>query len=407
MLALVFTALFLLTAFNYYFGRSVFYPAFVFCAAWTLALLCLLVSGDMFFPLSAETLSIYIWGAFAFSVGSAVAKSVPFSPSLPKRAQPNKIFSLVLAALLVAFPFFVQWMVGLAANHPAEFFLQSARTSFVELMGEGPEKYNPQYHFFVNLLSIAPMFALIAWAERKGHTKRSVLIVVMVIAYHITTGARSSVIQLLLGLLCIEWLVAGRLKFKTLATIGVSILVIFGALATIVHEQKGGGFTELVGYIGGPPVAFDRVVRDPRIVPHNLTAASFFIENASKLGIKVDVPPRTADFVPTGPDRNDNVFTIYFGYIDVGMWLGCFLVAVQAFLITLIYRTALSKNKIAMVVYAYLFSCVALTTFSDWIMGTLNISLKLFALAWLLYAFPIAKARFARNLHESAKPQFS
>jgi oligosaccharide repeat unit polymerase len=413
MILLAFTALLLLTALNYYLGRSFFYPAFVFCATWTLSLFCLLVSGSMFFPLAPETLFIFMCGAFSFTIGCAAGKFFPLEIRPPgKQFEPKKIISLLITLLVVSFPFYLVWLLGMVADHPADFFLQSTRDSFVELVDMGPEKYTPQYVFFINLLGLASLVAIVAWLERKGRNKRAFLAAIIAILYFVSTGGRSTVIQLLLSLLCIEWLMVRRLRFKTVAAVATLILLIFGTLAVLVHtksdemtlgERVSVALNEFVGYTGGPLVAFDRVVREPNIVPHTPNAAVFFIETANKLGMKVEVPAHQTEFVHTGPDRRDNVFTIYFHYFDAGMPIAFFLIAVQAFLLGLAYRFALDRNKIAVMIYAYLFPCVAMTTFVDWLTATINPLLKMIAFAWFLYSFPPLKSRFARFIHGAAQ----
>lgn len=399
MLALVFIVLLLLTGLNYYLGRSIFYPAFAYCATWTLALFCLLASGSMFFPLSADTLSIFMWGAVAFTLGSAAGK-IPRINASPQPKEPSGVISISIFALVLAFPFYVPWIISLIAENSEEFFLTAARHSLVEIASNGPSQFTPQYVFFMTLLFLAPILALLAWMERKGHTKRALLAVMIAFAYHALTGARSALIQLLLSLLCAEWLTLKKLKLKMLVAVVLLSITIFGSLALFVHGSNPSD--ELIGYIGGPLVAYDRVVREPKSVPHNLTAASFFLERASRLGLKVDPPSRESAFVATGPNREDNVFTIYFAYINVGMVVGCLLLFWEAFLLCLIYRSAVQGSKIAIAVYSLFFSYIAMTTFSDWLLGTLDASLKLTLLTAAFYYFLPIKARFGRFIHAIA-----
>lgn len=404
MLTLVFTVLLLLTALNFYLGKSIFYPAFAYCAAWTIALFCLLVSGSMFFSLSAETLSIFMWGAIAFTLGCS-AGTFPQIKSSPQPKEPKGVITVCIFALVVAFPFYVPWIISLIAENSEEFFLTAARKSLVEMASNGPSQFTPQYVFFMTVLFLAPILALLAWMERKGHTKRAVLAVAVAFSYHALTGARSALIQLLLSLLCAEWLTVKKLKLKMLTAVFLLAVTIFGSLAVLVHGSN--AFDELLGYIGGPLVAYDRVVRDPQIVPHNLTAASFFLERASRAGLPVDPPSRESKFVATGKNREDNVFTIYFAYINVGMVVGCLLLFWEAFLLCLIYRSAVQGSKIAIAVYSLFFSYIVMTTFSDWLLGTLDASLKLTFLTAAFYYFAPLKARFGRFIHRAAQDRIN
>jgi len=398
MLLLVFIVLLLLAALNLYLGKSIFYPAFVYCATWTLALFCLLVSGNMFFALSSDTLAIFMWGAVAFTLGCAVGQFPKITPSTQPR-EPRKIIGICIIVLILAFPFYLQWLMGLVADNPDKLFLSAARDSLVEIAGDA-DMHTWQYAVFTTLLFLAPILAIFAWMERKGRIKRAVLAVGIAFVYHVLTGARSAMIQLLLALLCAEWLIVGKLKIKVFAFVGILAIVLFGLFAVIVHGSN--AKDELIGYIGGPLVAYDRVVREPTIVPHNLTAASAFLERAYRLGADIKPPSRDSAFVATGPHREDNVFTIYFAYINVGMFIGCILLFWEAFLLCLIYRSALSGSKIAIAVYSLLFSYIAMTTFSDWLLGTLEASVKLACLTAAFYYFLPIKARFGAFLHRVA-----
>ena len=208
MLALTLAALSLLTVANYLVGRSLFYPALVFCAAWTLALFCLLVSGDMFFSLSSETLSIYLWGAVAFSVGSAAGKFVPLSISAVPRRDPKSALTLIVILFVVAFPFYLLWLFQVVAEKPGVLFLSSIRDYFVSIT---PEEYTWKFTFFVNILTSTFMVAMIAWASKNRHKKRAIIALIMAVLYSLLTGGRATVIQLLISILCIESLVNKRL----------------------------------------------------------------------------------------------------------------------------------------------------------------------------------------------------
>ncbi len=69
MTALTVVAFLALTLANRVIGRSMLYPPAVFTAAWTGYLSWLALLGDRFFPLSAETLGIFLAGAVALSLG--------------------------------------------------------------------------------------------------------------------------------------------------------------------------------------------------------------------------------------------------------------------------------------------------------------------------------------------------
>src|SRR6185312_13599875 len=115
--------LILLTLTNYSLGKSLVYPPVIYCSAWAAGLVCLLVSGDMFYPILPESLMIFLAGALAFSFGSGTANLFPlrFKPSKIPR-DPEKIVNWCIALLILAFPFYVLWLMNLVSAHPGDFF---------------------------------------------------------------------------------------------------------------------------------------------------------------------------------------------------------------------------------------------------------------------------------------------
>jgi oligosaccharide repeat unit polymerase len=408
MLALVFIALFLLTALNYYLGRSFFYPAFVYCAAWTLALLCLLVSGDMFFPLSGETLSLFMWGAVAFTLGGAAVKFVPIPLSPPQHREPKGMLTLIVAIFVAAFPFYVLWLFEVIADKPGILFLPSVREYFVTVT---PAEYTWKFKFFINILTSTFLVALVAWNSKAGHRKRAIIAVIAAALYSLLTGGRATTIQIVLSVLCIEWLQNKRLRLRALLAVVVCSALVFGVAGSLkntsaddsISEKASAMGKEFVGYVGGPLVAFDRVLRQPNVVPHYPKASAYFVETAAKLFSDIDIPPRIAEFVPTGPDRKDNVYTIYFSYFDTGALVTCFLVGVEAFLLSVLYRFALAGGQTAVVMYAAFFGCIAFSTFNDIAAANVATLLRTYLACWLFYSFPLAKAKFGRFIRASAQ----
>jgi oligosaccharide repeat unit polymerase len=400
MLILIIFALTLLTVNNYILGgKSLFHPAVAFCGMWTIALVCVLISGDTYYPVSDETLMIFFYGSLSLSLGATCGNCILVSQNSRAYRAPQKLLTWGVVAVLLLFPFYIIWLLRMVAEHPADFFLQSARASFVALLAMGPEKYTPTYILFINLLAVVPLVALTAWAERKTLKKRTALAIIVAFFYLVPTGARSALVQLMMSLICLDWLMARRLRWKLFSVVSAITLTFFLSIALILHvgnkdlslmDNVRSGFTEFTDYIAGPVVAFDRVVRDPNLVtPHTPSAASFFLETAIKLGIKVDLPVRNTRLIDTGPDHNQNVYSIYFSYLDVGWPLACVFLFIQGLVLSAIYKLALSGSRQWMILYSVLFACVVATTFGDFLVSNLNFLLKTFAFCWLCYSFPV------------------
>jgi oligosaccharide repeat unit polymerase len=407
MLGLVLIALFLLTVLNYYLGRSFFYPASIFCAAWTLALFCLLVSGNMFFTLSAETLAIFLCGAVAFSIGSGMGRFVPVPISRAPRREPRGVLTFIVTVFVLAFPFYLLWLFEVIADKPGILFLSSIREYFITVT---PAEYTWKFTFFINILTSTFLIALIAWNAKNGHRKRAIIAAVVAALYSLLTGGRATTIQLVLSMLCIEWLINKKLRFKPLLATAACFALVFGVMGSLkntgandsISEKATAMSKEFVGYIGGPLVAFDRVVRQPNLIPHYPKASAFFVEAAAKLFPSIVVPPRVAEFVNTGPDRKDNVYTIYFSYFDTGFFVTCILLAIESFLLTIVYRFALAGGQTAIVIYAFLFGCIAFSTFEDFIAANVAILLRTYIACWMFYSFPFVATRVARRMHVAA-----
>ncbi|MGH2480941.1 MAG: hypothetical protein ACRDHW_14905, partial [Ktedonobacteraceae bacterium] len=62
----------LLLAANHAVSRNLLYPPTVFTGVWLLSIVALIFSGDAYYPVSGETLMVYLIGAMAFSAGGFV-----------------------------------------------------------------------------------------------------------------------------------------------------------------------------------------------------------------------------------------------------------------------------------------------------------------------------------------------
>src|SRR5258708_28471574 len=88
-------------------GKAAFYPPVAFCGVWCAALGLCWVAGGFFYPVSAETLAIFLCGCVAFSIGSWPAFLHPAKPpAKPLRISktPNRSISVLVRSLLIAPP---------------------------------------------------------------------------------------------------------------------------------------------------------------------------------------------------------------------------------------------------------------------------------------------------------------
>ena len=206
--------------------------------------------------------------------------------------------------------------------------------------------------------------------------------------------------SLTMSLVCIDWINNRRLRWRPLAAMLLSLMLIFGAMAIALQKGEARADATLaenfvpvaegvVLYAGGGIVAFDRVVRDPSSVPHNWQITRVFFQVANNLGARLEVPPLHAEYADVGPDGlSQNVYTMYFAYYDLGIAGMMLTVAVLGFAATLLYRKALKGDKVLTIVYGFVFGSLLLSPYSETLFMGLNFGVKIWAIAWLVYEGP-------------------
>ena len=395
----------LLAFLNYRVARkAIFAPAVVFSVVWMVALIVTWLSGNLFYPITVETLAIFSCGAAAFSIGSALAFLYPQSKPRPQDNFPrwsNRLLTLLFLLALCGVPFAVWWIVNAVSGSAANFFL-AASSVLVDETNQAPG----QYSLFGDIIVLGSAVAVIAFFEREHGKKRAVIAILMALALNLLTASRSAVFGFLFALLCLDWLKNRRIRWRFLAVVGTALLIAATAIAIYLGKgdaRPGASVTEnavpvLQGfalYESGPLVAFDRVVRNPNIVNHNWHIDRFFLQVLNKLGGHFVVPGINADYVAVGPHGlMQNVYTFYFAYLDFGYFGMMPLVCAIGFTITLFYKRAIEGGKIASLFYSMLIGGVIFSTFNESLFFGLNTLWKTIAVGLLIYSAPPAWARF-------------
>ena len=91
----------------------------------------------------------------------------------------------------------------------------------------------------------------------------------------------------------------------------LSLVIIAGAMAIAIEKGEARAdaplaenlvpvFQGFVLYAAGGLVAFDRVVREPNVIPHNWQITTPLLLLANKLGAHFDIPVVHAEFVDVG-----------------------------------------------------------------------------------------------------------
>jgi oligosaccharide repeat unit polymerase len=389
----------LLTAINYRIGsKAPLYPATVFCFVWAADLALIWLCGDFFYPLSPPSLAIFVCGCLFFSLGSWLALLWPMKAPRPVEPIPdlsNRILTLIVIGVVLAIPLAVRWLMNISADKGINFLGAVYSVLSIE---ENQISFGAS--LFLNLATFSNIVALVAFYERSRGKWRAVVAVLAALAVNVVGGGRTGFTTLILGLMAIDWLKNRRVRWKLIT--GLAILFLLLSTAMVYFVQKGGvktdaSFQENITpiaqtyalYGAGGLVAFDQVIRRPDVVEHNWQIDRFFLQTLNKFGAHFRVPPINAEFVAIGPHQQmQNVYTLYFAYMDLGYVGMMAVVLLVAFVLTLLYRRAIAGGRIAVLFYGSFFSGVMLSIYFEPFFFPWNFVFKFWAVIWFLYQLP-------------------
>jgi len=400
---------------NYRIGnKALFFPPVVFCFVWAADLTLVWLAGNFFYPLSAATLFIFVFGALAFSLGAYVALCHPQKAPASNRGSiesSDRVLSLLVLVAVAAIPFFYRWITSLTAESGVN-FLFAARSATANEMNAGLAA-----SFFMNLVTFATIVAIIAFCE--GGKKRTFIAIGAALVLNLLTGARAGAMTLILCFLCIDWMKNRRVRWKPLVVMVLALVISFSVIAVYVQTGETRADASLgdnlvpiaqafIDYAAGGLPAFSQVVERPHIISHNWQIYNPVLLILNHLGAHFEVAGPNAEFLNIGPEGlTTNVYTIYFAYIDFG-WLGTMLFMFGiGFLVSHVYLHAMSGGKILTVFYSYLFASIILSPFSDYFFMAFNFSSKLLAISWIVYGLPFRWSQFRALCASGAKVNLS
>lgn len=396
----------LLSVLNYRFGRSVFFPSFVFSVVWTVDLCLLASSGNMFYPVLLETLILLALGGLAFSIGAFAGLVPPLSkPYLPEfSGVSNRIINWLLFFVIATIPFYYRWLAELTGNGDSP-FLQMVRLATQEMMGK-----SAAFTFFGTVSELSRILAMMCLWEREKFPKRAVLAIVVSFLLSISTGQKFSPFLLACSLIAVDWFKTRRVRWKLIAIMASIMLAAATAVEFYVH-LGGGSFTENIGtvfdifllYGSGGIVGFDQTVRHPHIIPNISSVITVFLRVIRKLGANVDVA-EVPDFVNIGPNSlRDNAFTMYWTYLDLGYIGMLAIVVVIGFFTTIAYRLALQGRKGWIFLYATLLYSIIFSFFTDYFVPMSYYLFKIALISWCVYALPVRLRQFRDFISEAVR----
>jgi oligosaccharide repeat unit polymerase len=396
----------LLAVLNYYVNdRSLFHPAVVFCGIWAFDLFVILAVGGFFFPLSSQSLLIFSFGALAFSIGAHFAKAVPAEPKKPAEAKGT---TKLLWLIVLAFPFFIRWILQLAGENADSPLLMALRVATVDLEGG-----SIALTIFGMLTQIAAIVVLIAYSEKEGHKLRAWIAIVFSLAMAVLTGTKGAPLEIIMGMMYIHWLKTRKIRWKMVATVCVVFALVFTVIEYTVHQADN---TEQIAenaalYISGGIVAVDRVISNPHLVPLANPVYDITMRVLKRLGWHTEVVSAHGyQFVDIGPNGlMNNTYTVYGSWINTGPFGMISAMLLIGFIAGLAYHRALRHGKVSAIFYAVYFPAIFFSPFSDLTTTFIWLSLVMLV-AWFVYYFPLRLARFKDLLSDIvradlAKPQ--
>jgi hypothetical protein len=407
MLLLATLIMLILAALNFRLGRRLFYPPVVFCLVWAFDLVLIALAGDFFFPLSEKTLAIITFACLAFSMGSALAFFMPSRqtrvPYILKAS--NKILNWLLVATVIGLPIFYHWVVELTGGTGITDVV-AVRAAMVAL-GNGGEIESSLYE---NIATFTLAIATVACLE--DGRKRKVLALLVGVFITLLSGSRYAIATLMLSAFFLDWLRQGKLRWRLIIPGVAAFVIFFGIMAvylghgeTSTKESLADNTVpviQLVGlYASGPLVAYDRVVREPGIIPHSWQVDRALLLALNKFGFHFKVPTIFAEYVAVGKsDIEQNAYTMYFAYYDWGIGGTLLLTAMVGFSSTWLFRRSLVGHRIAAVLCAYFIAECILGVFNENFFLGLNYIVKLAAVLWVVYSLPVMWRKFLRFCSE-------
>ena len=417
MIYVVVLALAMLLALNYYWTRSLLAPATLYAAVWCASVTGLLLSGDSLYPVSEQTLLLYLLGAVAFTLGAIFIDA--YIPINAKRSLANPgirrpffyfVLDIVLAVVVLGLPVYLRAVAGEFDIGDPVYYFAAIRQAAVEASGQ-VRKFSVELNLCIFLL----LLAMAMHYENTGSVARrwrAYLAIGTALIYGVAEGTKGNVVVLIVMLLFISWVKKGRINSKQLVIGGASALVIFstGLLLVNYAYMDTGGLVEsarfllpvIQNYWLGGLVAFDRIMLDPGSIEAVQSVTRFFLETANSLGASFPVPALHAEFTDISATMDTNTYTIYYTYfLDFG-WFGTFLVLASiGATLTWVFRLARSGLSIAVMLYAIAAVGVVLSFHAEHFFLSLNFILKAAIFFSLLY---LVVARIAPAKSSAGRP---
>src|ERR1700733_4876519 len=410
----------------YRYGRSILFPPASLGAVWTMTLLAVWLSGDLYYPLTSTANEIVLAGVVAFSLGGIFAVVAPLSKgrslttvSSGRRVQVDRWLTAAVLLFLLNIPFFYLYFKHLSATiAPRQSFWRQIRIASTKANVSG-QRDLPIESFILPFLTIIALIAVYEYADTNRRAVRTLLLILLAGGYQLLNGARSEVLLLLVSSIVILWVSRGAAPTKLLATMGLSFLLVFcvgqismskyGATAgasltdNLPHVAQGIGTYWLGGII-----AFDRNPQNPEL-RYGWDLGKFAKRIANRFGAHYSERDRNLEYTKISPTQITNVYTAFLPYyMDHGGMRGVIgLMFLVGFLSTYVYRCAIHGSCWAVFTLGAFVYATVMTVFSEEYFAQVMFWVKAGAVSTLVYFTPSLTQRLRprSTATDEAEPQ--
>jgi oligosaccharide repeat unit polymerase len=403
----------ILTLIDYKIAKTFLYPPAIFSALWAILLVALVLSGETFYPVTSKTLGIYFVGAFSFSLGGILALIThknnksriecinELKCSNQRSLFIHKCLKIMLAFLILLFPYYVYRMLsfGQTSGMPNIWIGIRYQTS---ILMEG------KLGIFSYIIALSQFTAFISFYETRRHNDKSYisyLSIIVALLYQFFTVSRLGIINLIVGLIGIDFVSSGRFKLKPILIGSFALLISFaipaillnkgGSLDAGIRENLAGVLKSFQVYSLGGLVAFDSVVNSPYIfINAYIPTLRFFYSVANMFGANVYFPAVNTQVVFT--PQPTNVYTIYSSYfLDFGLGGIIIILIIIGFLSVLIYKQALKHRPEGTILYGIMLGSLVVSCANEAFWTTLSSWIQATVLIIILYRFPLKRINSA------------
>jgi oligosaccharide repeat unit polymerase len=388
-----------LSIMNYVHSKSYLYPPVIFSTVWAFLLLGLVLSGQVFYPLSFLALTIFFFGALAFSIGGLTALHITthqrsadtvFSLDYGKSFI-NKVLNLGLVAQLAIAPLYFRQLKAMSSQSGAESLMVGVR--LLTVLGTGKEA---SFGVFAYLIAIVTFLALVAFYECDdtfANRARAALYILIALVYQIMSASRTGAVLAVISLVIIAIIKSGRIRLRTAVAGVVVFLLVFSIPAVLLN--KGGSLEQTVAenfygiaesvrnYTLPSLVAFDQtlVAAEPS---GKLLSFRFFYALAHALGAKIDVPSPILEYTYT--PLPTNVYTMYyFFYSDFGLAGTAIVMFALGILCTCVYLYAMNGEPRGVFLYAMVAASLILSGLNEPFLSAASFWIQAVLFVFIIY----------------------